>query len=187
MKNSFEITELLEKKILEYISKGKNLINQDKINNGFEMFNKALHFCNKIIEKNKADFSLYYKKAYILTELGNLYDAIKCYNECLKLKPDYYEAYCQKGELLITLCNHKEALNTYSKAIEIDNNRSDAYMGKALVYMDLQDYSMAFPLVKKAYRLDPCDEWCKCYYMLTKNMLNKSNSSNTNLVIPFEP
>ncbi|MEL7597192.1 MAG: hypothetical protein AAGU01_03210, partial [Clostridiaceae bacterium] len=82
---------------------------------------------------------------------------------------------------------HEEALNCYSKAIEIDNRKSDAYISKALVYMDLKDYERAFPLAKKAYNLNPEDEWSRCYYFIIKDMLkNTKCKSDKGIVIPFK-
>jgi hypothetical protein len=48
--------------------------------------------------------------------------------------------------------------------------------------MDLQDYPSALPLAKKAYDLNPSDEWCKCYFSIIKDMMKNKNLPNLRVI-----
>ncbi|MFU0824346.1 tetratricopeptide repeat protein [Clostridium sp.] len=82
----------------------------------------------------------------------------------------------------------REALEVYSKAISLEKNKVDAYIGKALTYVDLEDYDNAFITIKRAYEIDPNDEWCKCHYTIIKNLIKhkKCKENNKGIVIPFK-
>lgn len=91
---------------------------------------------------------------------------------CLSINANHYDALCLKGALLFSLDKPKEALNIYSKAIKIDINNSKAYIEKALVYKNIGNYTSALKLAKKAYEINPKDEFCKCQYIILRNLCN---------------
>ncbi len=75
----------------------------------------------------------HYTRGYILTKFGKEKrgDALKEYEEAIRLKPNYAEAFKESGFLLGQLYRDNEALKAYSAAIEIRHDYPDALYGKA--------------------------------------------------------
>lgn len=142
-----------------------------EIYDGKAEFESAIEYCDKLLCKDPKNIDLYLKKAEFFKYLGYIQKSLECYNTCIKLNPNLYEALCDKAEILNDqLERHEEALDIYSKAIEIDSTKSDAYLGKAFVYKDIGDLNNALKFAKKAYEIDPEDEWCKSQYCILDTM-----------------
>lgn len=146
-------------------------LNLIKINDERGYFEKALYYCDKLLNIDNDNYKLHFKKADILNMLGSTEDALYYCNNCIKLNPYFYKALCLKGSLLNSLERYEEALNVCSKAITLDISKSEAYFEKSLVYENMKNYSLAFSFAKKAYKLSPDDELYKFQYIMMKEML----------------
>jgi len=133
-------------------------------------FDKCVYYCEKLLESDGSNASIYFKKAEFLVLLNEFRNALECFEECLKLCPDFYDALCGKASMLLSLHNKKEALEIYNKAIEVDGTKSIAYFGKSEVYMTMENSIMALRFAEIAYKIEPDNEWYKCHYTLLKNM-----------------
>ncbi|MGV8980824.1 tetratricopeptide repeat protein [Clostridium sp.] len=133
-------------------------------------FDKCVYYCEKLLESDESNCNIYFKKAEFLTLLNDFRKALVCYDICLKLIPDFYDALCGKASALLSLHSKKDALEIYNKAIEVDITKSVAYFGKSEVYMALGNSAAALSFAKKAYEIDPDNEWYKCHYTVLKNM-----------------
>ena len=51
-------------------------------------------------------------------------EALKCYNEAIRIDPNYSNAHYNKGNVLYNQGELEEALNCYNEAIRIDPNNS---------------------------------------------------------------
>jgi len=69
---------------------------------------------------------------------GKYQDALKTFNETLKMNPDLYKGYYNRGLAYFNLGNSDEALADFNHAIELNSQYAEAYWGRGLVY-----YSMA--------------------------------------------
>ncbi|MBU3190510.1 hypothetical protein K9O30_11990 [Clostridium bowmanii] len=133
-------------------------------------FDKCVYYCEKLLESDESNCTVYFKKAEFLTLLNDFTKALACYDNCLKLIPDFYDALCGKASALLSLHSKKEALKIYTKAIEVDMSKSAAYFGKSEVYMALGNIITALRFAEKAYEIEPDNEWYKCHYTVLKNM-----------------
>lgn len=133
-------------------------------------FDKCVYYCEKLLESDGLNIDLYFKKAEFLALLNDFRRALECFDICLKLYPDFYEALCGKASMLLSLRNKKEALEIYNKAIEVDITKSAAYFGKSEVYMAMGNSLTALVFAEKAYEIEPDNEWYKCHYTVLKNI-----------------
>jgi tetratricopeptide (TPR) repeat protein len=62
----------------------------------------------------------------------NYLEALKCYNEALKINPKYVEAYVSKGNALYGLEDYIGALNCYNEAITLQPDHDEAHYHKGL-------------------------------------------------------
>jgi len=133
-------------------------------------FDKCIYFCEKLLENDASNATLYFKKAEFLALLNEFRKALECLDECLKLCPNFYDALCCKAKMLLTLHNKKEALKIYNNAIELDNTKSTAYFGVSEVYVAMGNSITALKFAEIAYEIDPDNEWYKCHYNLLKSI-----------------
>ncbi len=61
---------------------------------------------------------------------GNLQDALKSYNDAVRINPNHYQAYLGRGILLANLLNLHGAINDFSKAIQINPSGAEALYGR---------------------------------------------------------
>ncbi|MGH4118043.1 tetratricopeptide repeat protein [Clostridium sp.] len=140
-------------------------------------FDRCIYYCEKLLELQGENITIYLKKAEFLGLLNDFEKALDCFNICLKLCPDFYDALCGKASSLRSLGKKKEALEVYNKAIEVDSTKSVAYYGKSEIYVDMNKIISALIYAEKAYRIDPKNEWYKCHYTILKNINIDTNTS----------
>ncbi|MBU3099614.1 MULTISPECIES: tetratricopeptide repeat protein [Clostridium] len=133
-------------------------------------FDKCVYYCEKLLEGDNQNALIYLKKGEFLTILNSLKEALDCFNICLKLSPDFYDAICGKASVLFSLSNKEEALKLYNRAIFLDNTKSIAYFGASEVCVVMENNESALLFAEKAYEIEPKNEWYKCHYTVLKNM-----------------
>ena len=133
-------------------------------------FDKCVYYCEKLLERDESNAGIYFKKAEFLALLNDFRKALECFDECLRLCPDFYDALCGKASMLLALRSKKESLEIYNKAIELDKSKSAAYFGKSEVYMAMGNSITALRFAEIAYKIEPDNEWYKCHYTLLKNI-----------------
>lgn len=85
-------------------------------------------------------------------------EALKCFDEAIKLDPDNAEFHVEKGNLLAMQGKNIEALHCYDKAIDINPRSADAWKYKGDVYMVLGRYGEALRCFDEVTKLDPNNE-----------------------------
>ena len=98
--------------------------------------------------------------ARVHNNLGNIYvnikeyeNAIKEFEEAIRLKAKYFEVYNNLGIVYQLQKQYEEAIRKYEKAIEINPNYAEAYNNLAGVYALLEEYEKAISLCEKALSL----------------------------------
>ena len=151
--------------------------------------NKAMLFSKACMEDDK-DFEEKYYLSLGITELreGNIAEAIRNFDESIKLNSNTELPYFYKGIAYQSLGKNDEAYENYSKAIEINKNMIDAYYNRGqLIYKTnpkqaIDDFVAAIALDSK---------FIEAYYSLAavqKNLGQYEDAiKNLDKIIELEP
>jgi tetratricopeptide (TPR) repeat protein len=140
-------------------------------------YNGAIDAYKIVIAKSPKKYhEAYYRKGYAHFKSQDYKKAIECYEEALKIDPNYADAWNNKGLALYKLedrfynlakglvadlkkCN--EAIECYDKALEIQPKNANAWNNKGLALYQLEKYNEAIECYNKAVKLDPnyADAW----------------------------
>ena len=86
---------------------------------------------------------------------NQIHNAIKIFNDVLKIDPNSYEACSKLGLLNIKIGNLKASIEYFKKTIFINQNLSFGYSNLGLVYFKLNYKELALKNYLKAIELDP--------------------------------
>jgi len=96
-------------------------------------------------------------------ELGNLNEAIQCFDKALEINPKYLFAYYLKGVFLSELNNNEKAIQSFDNALEINPNYAPAYVGKGRALSLLKKDNEAIQSFDKALEINP--KYLFAYYL----------------------
>jgi tetratricopeptide (TPR) repeat protein len=72
-------------------------------------------------------------KGVALYVQGNYSEAIKAYDEAIRLNPNLTEAWNNKGNALYAQGNYSDAIKCYEEAIRLDPNHAEAWNNKGII------------------------------------------------------
>src|SRR5512138_3426751 len=96
-----------------------------------------------------------YRSVKVAFEKGNWDDAIKGWQEVLKVEPQAADAYYYIGECYRFKGDPTSALDNYVRAINVNTQFGPAYVGEARARLMLDPGAKVLPLLDEAIRLDP--------------------------------
>ncbi|HTO92733.1 MAG TPA: tetratricopeptide repeat protein, partial [Bacteroidota bacterium] len=99
-----------------------------------------------------------YNKAYSLSSLGHLDEAIACYDKVLAIEPTNSDAWNNKGVCLRKQGKLDKALTCYDRATEADRRNASAWSNRGNCLYTLGRYAEALEDLEKAVDLDPKNE-----------------------------
>lgn len=105
-------------------------------------------------EANENDTVKIFNLAQDAHEKGNLPDALKLYDEALKLTPEFPEAEYQKGNALLSLGKSAEAEKSFRKAIELREDWTLPMVNLGSLLVATNRYAEAEKVLSKAIELD---------------------------------
>lgn len=108
------------------------------------------------IQKDKNFYTAFANKARAEAELGKKEEALKNFEQAIKLKPDYVDAYYYRA-LLYLKANDKQALNDLNKTIQLDPKKTEAYHKRALYYYQNKQDNEALKDFNKVIELKGAD------------------------------
>ena len=91
-------------------------------------------------------------------QLMDLDRARKCYEQALKLKPDYFEAINNLGTVYYAKKNYRRAIYWYNRALKVDANSARAasvYMNRGTAWFSRKQYQKAMEDYQAAVHMDP--------------------------------
>ena len=92
-----------------------------------------------------------------LHAIGKSKEAIKYFDECLLINPDYFSAILNKGSALISINEFEESLACLDRALEIKSSDRGAWKNKGLVLRKMGRIEEAINCYNKALQIDPDD------------------------------
>lgn len=91
----------------------------------------------KVVLAEPTHANNFYNFGASLHKIGQLDEALACYDEALRLKPDYAEAMSNKGAIYRDKNEFENALACYQAVIEMNKYKFDDYLNYALILSDL--------------------------------------------------
>jgi tetratricopeptide (TPR) repeat protein len=124
-------------------------------------------------------------KEELLEEGNTLYslqrydEAIRAFDQAIRLDPNYASAHYNKGNSLGNLQRYDEAIRAFDQAIRLDPNYAAAYYNKGNSLHNLQRYDEAISAFDQAIRLNPNDP--SAYYNkgVALQHLRRNNEADT--------
>ncbi len=98
-------------------------------------------------------------KAYSLTELGRVEEALVAYDNTLALEPDNAWAWARKGRALRLLRRYHDALECYDHALELQPGYAWAWKGRGMVLERMGQLPEALESHQQAAAMAPADVW----------------------------
>ena len=89
---------------------------------------------------------------------GRLGDAVRAYNQAIKMDPDNAVAWNNKGLILAVAGNFQEALKCHLRAFELDPENADAVSNIGMAYAKLGNLEEAMEWYDRAIKIDPRHE-----------------------------
>lgn len=108
-------------------------------------------------DDNPQDAKGWYAKGYNLARQGEYDEAIKAYDEAIRLDPKYVNAWYAKGNNLNNLGRYHEAIEAYDETIRLDTKYENAWYAKGVVLRKQGKYDEAIEAYDEAIRLNPQD------------------------------
>ncbi|HAS41155.1 MAG TPA: hypothetical protein DCS93_11785 [Microscillaceae bacterium] len=153
---------------------------QNKWEIALEWANSYKHFqprqCLKIVDhilrRDSTQAEAYYIKARIIIEWGWWREAIQCYNEALRYRPEWSKDKLLMGQKHMAELNSKaypEALATADTLIKHYPKTTEYYEDKATIYQYQRQYTQSLEWWDKVIALDPN----KCKYHVEKAYVYK--------------
>ncbi|GHS90468.1 hypothetical protein FACS1894139_00290 [Planctomycetales bacterium] len=105
---------------------------------------------------------LYFLRAFLLAEKGEIQPALNAVDELLQLAPYSSDGYCERGYLLNMLRRPEEALGSYAQALELANNFANerhntaaAWRGQGFSFTSLGKYEDAKNAYQQSLKYEP--------------------------------
>ena len=120
----------------------------------------TISFGTKVGAETKED---YFNSGIAYYELGEYQQAIKDFNQAIRLDPKFAEAYNNRGSAYYGKGQYDEAIADYTKAIELNPKYDKAYNNRGTGYINLGKKDRACDDWRKACELGFCKglNWAK--------------------------
>ncbi|MGA9049225.1 MAG: tetratricopeptide repeat protein [Dehalococcoidia bacterium] len=109
------------------------------------------------MNKKDSKAKKYFLMGNALAALGRGEDALKAYDEALKIKPDFEGAWFNMGVALGNLGKYAEEIKCYNKAIKIDPNQAETWYNKGNALGNLGKYAEEIKCYNKSIKINPND------------------------------
>ena len=160
--------------------------------NDLQNYNSAIDYLRKTREIWSTIPKVYFELGYAFEKSGNTDSAIKCYNRCLDLKPDYANAYKQSGYIEYGKENYIDALVQFTKyEISAKSQISDYlyWYRKGFTQNALKDYKAAKISLQKSltYKADYINTFVELGLASTKLIQDEEAIGYFNKAIELDP
>lgn len=115
------------------------------------------YYFNTAINDNPDVSGLYFLRANILKDNGNIQAALKDYNTVIKMNPKKVDAFNNRGSIFGLQGKFQSALNDYNKALNLNPELIDALYNRALVKSILKNQIGAIHDLNRILKLNSKD------------------------------
>jgi predicted O-linked N-acetylglucosamine transferase (SPINDLY family) len=91
----------------------------------------------------------------VLKELGNVSEALLCYQRAIEIDPNFVEALSNLGTVFREASRVNEALVCFQKALTIQPDSAELHSKLGLMLYDLKQYDQAITCCQRALAIDP--------------------------------
>jgi protein O-mannosyl-transferase len=120
-------------------------------------YKDSFSYYNAAISENPDISYLYFLRANLKKDKGDINGALRDYNETVRLDPENADAFNNRGSLNGMLENYEQALNDFNRAIKLDPEIEDGYYNRAVVKNILGDTKGAVKDYDMVIKQDPGD------------------------------
>jgi len=106
-------------------------------------------------EGSPKDAILRNKTGIAYHQLQDLDRALKCYQQAVRLKPDYHEAINNIGTVYYTKKSYRRAISQYRRALKIAPDQASIHSNLGMAYFARNQMEPAVEEFREALRLDP--------------------------------
>ncbi|MEK6205235.1 MAG: tetratricopeptide repeat protein [Amylibacter sp.] len=100
--------------------------------------------------------------------LKNYHKSVACYQNVLKIKPNFAEAHNNLGTALNALKRHNEAIASYQKAIQLKPDYAKAYNNIGIALLETQQLQLAQKSFTRALQITP--NYADAYFNLASTL-----------------
>lgn len=129
-----------------------------KILNVLGHYNNAIEVIDDMLNKETLEIKLYYsallEKSFSFKNGGKYYQAIRCYDELLKLDENNVNILLNKAEILFILKRYKDSINVFSLVLQLDSNNIDALMYLGVIYQIFNNFDEALLNFDRILKID---------------------------------
>jgi tetratricopeptide (TPR) repeat protein len=118
----------------------------------YDMYISTISMSIDIMPEN---YHKIFKRGDVFYVKGDYNNAIKDYDECIRLKPNHSKALHHRGDAFFQLGFFEKSIESYSLAIEIDNQSDSIYYRRALAYKEIGKQDLAINDLTSAINIDP--------------------------------
>jgi tetratricopeptide (TPR) repeat protein len=137
-----------ERNYLAHSSLGVTLFNQNRINEAFYHFNKAISIAPDI-------HGYYINRGNAYVNLGQTQRAINDYTKAISLKQNYIDAYYNRGTLYGKIGQHNLAIEDLNKTINLKTDHIQAFNNRGIVHNQMGSHKKSLDDFNEAIRLKP--------------------------------
>ncbi len=160
--------------------------------NDLKNYNSAIDYLRKAREVWSTIPKVHFELGYAFEKSGNADSAIKCYNRCLDLKPDYANAFKQSGYIEYSRENYVDALVLLTKYEISSKSEITDYLywyRKGFIQNALKDFKAAKISLQKSltYKTDYINTYLELGFASTKLVQDEEAIGYFNKAIEIDP
>jgi tetratricopeptide (TPR) repeat protein len=109
-------------------------------------------------QDRKADADTVYKRAQAQYEKREFDEAIKLFNQVVRLDPTYVEAYVSRGMAWNEKGEYDKAIKDFTAGMQVDPKFVPAYINRGISWIEKSEFDKAIKDLDAAVKLDPKDD-----------------------------
>jgi tetratricopeptide (TPR) repeat protein len=123
------------------------------------------------VVKNPSAWLPHYNLGNVFLNAGTTEEAIRHYEQALRLKPDYTDAHVNLGDCLLRVGRVQEAIDHYKQALQVEPNAADVHNNLGFALVQAGKTEEAIQHYERALQINP--QFAAAHYNLGNALLEK--------------